>query len=157
MIPIIGDLLTGVFGQKGLVGSVTDILKGTGVLKDPEMEFKVQQALMTYELELRKTNLAEVMGQVDINKEEAKHESLFVAGWRPWIGWVCGTAFAYHYLAQPIAIFVIAVMHWTPPAPIPTFDMGSLLTVLLGMLGLGGLRTFEKMKGVNTNRWETKP
>lgn len=152
MLPLIGDLLAGVFGQKGLVGSVTDILKGAGVLKDPEQEFKVQQALMAYEMEIRKLDLAPLLGQLDINKEEAKHESLFVAGWRPGIGWVCGAAFAYHYLGQPLAIFVIAVMHWTPPAPIPTFDMGSLLTVLLGMLGLGGLRSYEKLKGVNTNR-----
>ena len=157
MIPLIGDLLTGVFGQRGLVGSVTDILKGAGVLKDPEMEFKVQQALMAYELEIRKADLAPLLGQIDVNREEAKHESLFVAGWRPGIGWVCGIAFLYHYLLQPIAIFIIAVMHWTPPAPIPTFDMGSLLTVLLGMLGLGGLRTVEKMGGVNTHRWEKKP
>ena len=152
MLPLVGELLTGVFGQRGLVGSVTDILKGAGVLKDPEMELKVQQALMDYEVKIRTVDLAPLLGQIDLNKEEAKHESLFVAGWRPGIGWTCGLALFYHYLAQPIAVFVIAVMHWTPPAPIPTFDMGSLMTILLGMLGLGGLRSYEKLKGVNINR-----
>ena len=145
-------LLSGIFGDRGLVGSVTDILKGAGVLKDPEMEWKVQQALLEYELKIRQMDLAPVLGQIDVNKVEAQHEGVFIAGWRPFIGWVCGSAFAYHYVGQPIILFTISVFHWTPPAPIPSFDMTSLMTVLMGMLGLGSLRSWEKFKGVNTNR-----
>ncbi len=84
--------------------------------------------------------------QADINKQEAAHASIFVAGWRPFIGWVCGTAFAYHYILQPFLVFTLtAAGH---PVNLPTFDMGALITVLGGMLGLAGMRTFEKNKGV---------
>jgi hypothetical protein len=87
------------------------------------------------------------LAQIEVNKEEAKSENLFKSGWRPFIGWVCGTAFAYHFVGQPIIMFVLA--YFGLPAPeLPGFDMASLMTVLGGLLGLGGLRTFEKYKGV---------
>lgn len=83
--------------------------------------------------------------QIEVNKTEAAHRNVFVAGWRPFIGWVCGAAFAYHFVLQPILIFTLAAAGIT--VALPSFDMGALMTVLTGMLGLGGLRTFEKMKG----------
>jgi len=86
-------------------------------------------------------------GQIEINKAEATHKSMFVAGWRPFVGWSCGLALAWHFIGQPIAVFVISYTGVEAP-PLPAFDMDSLLTVLLGMLGLGGLRTFEKTKNV---------
>ena len=87
------------------------------------------------------------LAQIEVNKEEAKSDSLFKSGWRPFIGWVCGAAFAYHFVGQPVIIFVLA--YFGLPAPeLPEFDMMSLMTVLGGLLGLGGLRTFEKYKGV---------
>lgn len=87
------------------------------------------------------------LAQIEVNKEEAKSESLFKSGWRPFIGWVCGAAFAYHFVGQPVIIFVLA--YFGLPAPtLPEFDMMSLMTVLGGLLGLGGLRTFEKYKGL---------
>lgn len=85
--------------------------------------------------------------QIEVNKAEAAHKSMFVAGWRPFVGWVSGVALAWHFIGQPLAVFVIAYTGIETP-PLPAFDMDSLLTVLLGMLGLGGLRTFEKTKGV---------
>jgi hypothetical protein len=81
-----------------------------------------------------------VQGQLDINKAEASSPSWFVAGWRPYIGWVCGTGLAYQFLVYPILISFVP--------KIVQLDMGTLLTLLLGMLGLGGLRTTEKIKGV---------
>lgn len=84
---------------------------------------------------------------LEVNKAEAQHRSIFVAGWRPFVGWACGVAFAWHFVGAPIATFVLAYLGIEAP-PLPNFDMGSLLTVLMGMLGLGGLRTFEKMKGL---------
>ena len=87
------------------------------------------------------------LAQIAVNKEEAKHKSTFVSSWRPFIGWTCGVALAYHFIIQPLLIFVFAVTG--QPVELPTFDMGSLMTVLMGMLGLGGLRTFEKFKGVS--------
>jgi hypothetical protein len=86
------------------------------------------------------------IAQTEVNKIEAASSSLFVAGWRPFIGWVCGIAFAYHFIALPVLLFVAALSGEKIDAPL--FDMDALFTVLMGMLGLGGLRTFEKFKGV---------
>lgn len=77
--------------------------------------------------------------QTKINEIEAKHRTVFVAGWRPFIGWVCGIAFAFHYIVMPL------LLAYTDIKPIE-FDTNSLFTVLMGMLGLGGLRTYEKLK-----------
>jgi hypothetical protein len=79
--------------------------------------------------------------QTKINEVEAQHRSMFVAGWRPFIGWVCGLAFAYHFVAFPIVRTIY------PEIDFPTLNTEPLFTVLMGMLGLGGLRTFEKLKG----------
>lgn len=80
------------------------------------------------------------MAQVKVNEQEAQHRSIFVAGWRPFVGWTCGLALFYHFLVQPILVFFM-------DKPAPSFDMSTLSTILMGMLGLGGLRTFEKYKG----------
>lgn len=88
------------------------------------------------------------LAQIEVNKAEAASGSLFKGGWRPFIGWVCGVAFAYHFIVQPFLVFLIAVFGVSLPA-LPSFDMASLMTVLGGLLGLGGLRTFEKYKGVS--------
>jgi len=87
------------------------------------------------------------MAQIDVNKTEAASNSIFKGGWRPFIGWVCGTAFAYHFVLQPVLIFVMTYAGYPVP-DLPEFDMASLMTVLGGLLGLGSLRTFEKYKGV---------
>ena len=86
-------------------------------------------------------------GQLAINKEEAKSGNIFIAGWRPFIGWSCGVALVWHFIAAPFIILFAALFGATFP-PLPDFDMGSFMTVLMGMLGLGGLRTFEKYKKV---------
>jgi hypothetical protein len=86
------------------------------------------------------------LAQIDVNKEEAKQD-IFRGGWRPFIGWTCGTAFAYHFVLQPLLIFVMTYLGHPIP-DLPEFDMASLMTVLMGMLGLGGLRTFEKARGI---------
>ena len=85
--------------------------------------------------------------QIEVNKMEAQSGHWFVASWRPFIGWVCGVALAWHFVLAPFVIFFTAMFGVTMP-PLPEFDMGSLMTVLMGMLGLGGLRTFEKYKKI---------
>jgi len=90
--------------------------------------------------------IAGVQQQIDINKIEAASSSVFVAGWRPGIGWICGAAFALHFVILPLLSW-LAVLFGHDPIVVP-FDMGTLMTVLTGMLGLGGLRTFEKVRGV---------
>ena len=78
--------------------------------------------------------------QSEINKMEAQHRSIFVAGWRPFIGWICGVALLYNFIIRD-------VIAWASPNIMPpAIQMDQLITILLGMLGLGGLRTFEKIK-----------
>ena len=86
------------------------------------------------------------LAQIDVNKVEAASTSLFKAGWRPFIGWTCGSAFAYHFVLQPLLVFVLVSSGNTVPE-LPKFEMDALMTVLFGMLGLGGSRTFVKFKG----------
>ena len=101
------------------------------------------------------------LAQLAVNVEEAKHESIFVSGWRPFIGWVCGAAFVYHFILQPFLIFIVSLLAasqgWEfPLASLPELDMVSLMSVLGGILGLGGLRTYEKRTGSNLNRGSPK-
>ena len=82
--------------------------------------------------------------QIEVNKVEANSNSLFVSGWRPFVGWTCGIALCYHFVLQPFLTFLLFAFGY--PITLPTFDMGTLTTVLMGMLGLGGLRSYEKVK-----------
>jgi len=86
-----------------------------------------------------------VQGQIDINKEEAKSDSVFVSGWRPFIGWVCGSACAWNWIGLPIAKAGLLLAGYK--LDIAPADLSEMLPVLMGMLGLGALRTFEKVKG----------
>lgn len=84
------------------------------------------------------------LGQIDVNKAEATSSSIFVAGWRPAVGWVCVIGLLYTFLLRPILAWGSSA--WGIEVP-PMLDMGDLFTLLAGMLGLGGMRTFEKLKG----------
>jgi Holin of 3TMs, for gene-transfer release len=91
--------------------------------------------------------VALVQGQIDTNKAEATNPNVFVSGWRPFIGWVCGSALAYTYIGYPILVWILAI--WKPEITVPKLGNDSMLYELMfGMLGMGGLRTFEKVKGV---------
>lgn len=128
---------------QALIGPVTGLL-------DKFIEDKDQKAKLAHDLATMAERHAQELakGQLEINKAEASHRSLFVAGWRPFVGWTCGVALAYHFVIAPLVLFATAFTGAQIPE-LPTFDMESLLTVLMGMLGLGGLRTFEKFKGVS--------
>ena len=125
-----------------LIAPITSIL-------DKFIEDKDQKNKLAHEIAtMSQRHLHEVAkGQIEVNKAEATHKSIFVAGWRPATGWCCSIALFWHFVLQPLATFVIAYAGVETP-PLPAFDMDSLLTVLLGMLGLGGLRTAEKIKQV---------
>lgn len=91
-------------------------------------------------------------GQLKVNEEEAKNSSLFVAGWRPAVGWTCVLGLFYTFFLRPMLGFVLGfvdVPAGSPPLPMPPeLDMGELITLLFGMLGLGAIRMTEKIKGV---------
>ena len=87
--------------------------------------------------------LALIAGQMDINKVEAANPSVFVSGWRPGIGWVCGAGFAVQFVVGPLAEWGSAL--YGHPVKFPQMDTGTMMPLLLGMLGLGGLRTAEKL------------
>ena len=110
------------------------------VLPDP-----AQQAAAKLELLKLQQNgeLAQITGQMDINKIEAASSSVFVSGWRPSIGWVCGAGFAVQFVVGPLAEWGAALAGH--PVKFPQMDTGTMMPLLLGMLGLGGLRTAEKL------------
>jgi hypothetical protein len=87
-----------------------------------------------------------VQGQLDINKTEAANPSVFVSGWRPFIGWVCGAACAWNWIGLKVLLFGAAALGYD--LQVKPADLSEMWPVLLGMLGLGGLRTAEKINGV---------
>ena len=125
-----------------LIAPVTSLLDK--FIEDKDQKNKLAHEIATMaEKQSHEANMI----QAETNKEEAQHRSVWVAGWRPFIGWVCGIALAWHFVLSPVVLFFAAWFNVVLPA-LPSFDMGSLMTVLMGMLGLGGLRTFEKTKGI---------
>lgn len=124
LLPLVGDVLDRFF---------------------PDKE-KAEQAKREIESQFT-SHLARIdLAQLEVNKEEAKSRNIFIAGWRPFIGWTCGLALCWTYILQPIAQFVLAQTGHL--IDLPGLDMSTMMPVLLGMLGLGGLRTWEKQKGV---------
>ena len=125
-----------------LIAPATQIL-------DKFVEDKDQKAELAHELATMADRLAheQQLAQISVNKAEAVSGSLFKGGWRPFVGWVCGVAFFYHFVLQPIIIFVLTVAGVDIP-DLPKFEMNTLLTVLGGLLGIGGLRSYEKTKGL---------
>jgi len=84
--------------------------------------------------------------QAEINKIEAAHRSVFVAGWRPFIGWVCGVGIAWEFVGKPIGLFITSYTGST--LTLPTVATGELMTLIFALLGLGGLRSYEKKHGL---------
>lgn len=125
-----------------LLGPVVERL--VGLIPDPNAREKARAEMMQQLLEVfAKADQA----QLEVNKAEAQSGSIFVAGWRPFIGWVCGAALAYQYIGRPLATALfdaLGIVH----APVMIGLDENLWQLMLAMLGMGGLRTFEKMKGV---------
>jgi hypothetical protein len=133
-----------------LLGPVMDIINK--VIPDPvakaEAQLKVLQMQQAGELKQLEADVQMALGQVEINKIEAGSESLFKSGWRPAVGWTCALAFAAKFIGGP-ALFVLA--QFIPdmkPIVLPPIDMTEMLPLLLGMLGLGTLRSWDKKNGV---------
>ena len=125
LLPVVGDVLDRFFPNK------------------EEKERAEREIAAKLTEHLAKIDLA----QLEVNKAEAASRNIFVASWRPFVGWTCGMALAYTYVVQPILVFGLA--HYGYWVDLPPLDMSTMMPVLLGMLGLGGLRSFEKYKGVS--------
>lgn len=114
-------------------------LNGGGKSSLGEFAKDIREAIKGKELDPNKAmELLQV--QSEINKIEAQHRSVFVSGWRPFIGWVCGVALLYNFILRDIIAWI------SPTVMPPSIQMEHLMTILFGLLGLGGLRTFEKIK-----------
>ena len=107
---------------------------------------------MTHEITtmFEKNSQAIRLAQIEVNKEEAKHKSIFVSGWRPFIGWVCGLAMAMNWLITPLINMLLLTFGVTDAqgnsVQIPLLDLAEMMPVIMGLLGLGTLRTVEKIK-----------
>jgi hypothetical protein len=109
---------------------------------DPEKAREAEAEFLKMAME---GELKQVIAQLEINAREAAHPSIFVAGWRPFFGWAGGVGFVYAVIGQPMLSWLAATKGWPTP---PELNMDLLWVVITGMLGIGGLRTFEKSKGV---------
>jgi hypothetical protein len=130
-----------------LIPAVTSILDK--VVPDPQMKADAQLKMLEMaqkgEMAVLDADLKLALGQMEVNKVEAGTD-LFRGGWRPAVGWTCVAGLAYNFVVQPILPWVISVFGGSVP-PLPNIDNETLLVLLTGMLGLGGLRTFERIKG----------
>ena len=90
--------------------------------------------------------LAQMTGQLEINKTEAANTSVFVSGWRPSVGWVCSAALAFQFILAPVIEWGTAL--YGNPVKLPPLDTGTLISLLMALLGVGGMRTVEKLNGV---------
>ena len=129
------------------IKAIGGIVKTVGNIFDDA--FTTEEEKYTIEADL-------IKAQLEVNKTEAKHKSIFVAGWRPFIGWVGGVSLAYQFILHPLFCWLLTVLKGydlinkliQPP---PMIDTGPLMTIVMGMLGVGVMRTFDKLKGTQTD------
>lgn len=118
---------------------VAEVVSGADPVRMKELDYQFQEFLAGLGIQL-------AQGQINTNIEEAKNANVFVSGWRPWCGWVCGVALAYVAVAEPLARFVAQVGFGFSGA-FPVIDTTLTLQVLFGMLGMGTLRSYDKKNG----------
>lgn len=138
MLPLIASLIP-------MLGSVLDKVIPNKSERE-KVKAEIALKLAENETELVKLFAAQDQGQIEINKEEAKSNSLFVSGWRPAVGWICAFGCAWAFILKPILDWGVMVAGRT--TTLPVFQTGELMSLLLGLLGMGTLRTYEKFKGV---------
>ena len=128
-----------------LIGPITGLL-------DKFIEDKDQRSRLAHEVATMAENHAQELskGQLEVNKVEAAHKSLFVSGWRPAVGWVCVLGMFGNFITIPFTNFVLALTG--SEIEVPLIPLETMMPVLLGMLGLGGLRTYEKRAGVQRDK-----
>ena len=129
---------------QALIGPISSLLEKA--IPDSDLRRKLTHEIATM---AEKNAHEQIKAQLEINNTEAKHSSLFVSGWRPAVGWTCCLGMAANFLLIPMTNFVLALA--SSDITIPLIELETMLPVLLGMLGLGCMRSFEKSKGVERN------
>lgn len=132
----------------GVVGTVIERLFPDPV-KQAEARLELLKLQQSGEMAALTADVTIATNQSNTNTEEAKSANMFIAGWRPYVGWVCGTGFAVQMLG-PLLTWGSAM--FGHKVDFPVMDFSTMMPVLMGMLGLGGMRTYEKFKGVEGNR-----
>ena len=119
------------------------------VIPDPAQkaaaQLQILQLQQNGELEQLKAQTSLALSQTDIDKTEAASPSFFVHGWRPFVGWICGIGLSVQFLIAPIGVWAAALMGH--PTTFPRLDLGTLMTLLFGMLGLGAMHSYDKVQG----------
>lgn len=137
---------------------ISSVIDGVGKIADDLFTSDEERLKIAMQEKVIEADL--VKGQLEINKAEAQHSSVFVAGWRPFIGWVGGIALAYQFILYPLLTWLWALLQakgWVPATlnPPPVLDAQELWVLLTGMLGIAGMRTFDKYKGIQTNQMKS--
>jgi hypothetical protein len=125
------------------------------VFPDPKDKLALQEQINTLAAQEEQRQHDEVMGQIQVDTAEAGNASVFVSGWRPFVGWVCGAGVAYSFIIEPLAEFIAKLAHYS--GQFPTLDVTNLMTLMMGMLGMGYLRTKEKMAGIPDSQPDVGP
>lgn len=129
MFEIIGNIVNKILSKDS---ALAELFKGK------------EKKLQEFQLELIKHLENANIRQVEVNKIEAQNKNLFVSGWRPSVGWICSIALAYNYVLQPFIILIFNLFHVS--ASVPNLEIEQLITLLFSLLGMGGIRTYEKIK-----------
>lgn len=141
-IPIVGDLIKSGF-------DLIDNLFTSDEEKAAE-RFKITELAQKGDLAELQAHVSLLQGQMAINAKEAGHKSVFVAGWRPFVGWVCGFGLLYVSLVEPIARFTATMFGYD--GDFPVIDTSLTMQVLLGMLGIAGMRSYDKREKTQTDK-----
>lgn len=137
-----------------------DVIKSVGDAVDKfvttdrerlELQIERDKAIQDHEYRMELLDQQLDIAQTEVNKAEATNPSLFVAGWRPAIGWVCAAALAYQFMLYPLLSWLAITAFGVHEAP-PRLDMAELFPLVFGMLGIAGMRSFDKLKGIDTRR-----
>lgn len=146
--PIAGAAVEFLAGKLGVSDATTETIKNTIQGLDPnkakELDVQLQEFLATNGIQLQ-------VAQIGVNNEEAKSTSIFIAGWRPFVGWIGGIGLGYAAIVEPLARFIATVgFHYS--GPFPVIDTTLTMQVLSGLIGFGIMRTYEKKTGTEGNR-----
>lgn len=138
----------------GILNAATPLVGGLfGLIDDLFTSEEERAAAKLRVMELQQSG---ALAQLQVNMKEAEHKSIFVAGWRPAVGWICATALGWNYILYPVFTSVVSYVAMVNGVTvdfsgIPVADMATMMPVLMGMLGLGAMRSWEKQNGVASN------